>query len=85
MSEPFVSVIGAAEVPAGPVQRQILLNEIELNSIKSNPIALKFDQMDSIQFVANLFRFHGSTTLPFTADSTDLYSSTSSWVTTTGT
>ena len=36
MSEPFVSVIGAAEVPAGPVQRQIRLHEIELNSIKSN-------------------------------------------------
>ena len=36
-------------------------NEIELNSIKSNPIALnsiKPIQTDSIEFVANLFRFH---------------------------
>ena len=56
-SEPFASVIGAAEVPAGPVQRQIRLNEIELNSIKSNPIALNSIKW-IIQFVANLFRFH---------------------------
>ena len=40
MSGPFASVIGAAEVPAGPVQGRIRLNEVELNSIKSNPIAL---------------------------------------------
>ena len=32
MSEPFASVIGAAEVPAGPVQRQIRLNEIDRKS-----------------------------------------------------
>ena len=82
MSGPFASVIGAAEVPAGPVQKQIRLNELELNSIKSNPIAL-----NSIKWILfnSLQTFPASSTLPFTADSTDPYSSTSSWGTTTGT
>ena len=82
MSGPAASVIGAAEVPAGPVERQIRLNEIELKSIKSNQIAL-----NSVKLILfnSLQTFAASTTLSFTEDSTDPYSSTSSWVTTTGT
>ena len=61
MSGPAASVIGAAEVPAGPVERQIRLNEIELKSIKSNPIALNLIKrilFNSLQTFSASTTFH---------------------------